>query len=121
MADEAVEPKSSGRAKPRRERATKDGSRRRETESLSGEELVAEARRQLAAITGMEAGAVTAMERSDDDGWKLSVELLELSRIPRAADILGVYEVTLDASGKLLGYRRVRRYSRGETGGRDGV
>jgi hypothetical protein len=58
---------------------------------------------------------VTAFERSDDDGWKLTVELVELSRIPRAADVLGVYDVTLDAKGDLQGYRRVRRYARGET------
>lgn len=114
MAEDAVERTSRRRAKPRRERAERNS-----PDPMTGGELVAEARRQLAEITGMEPGAVTAMERSDDDGWKLSVELLELERIPRAADILGVYEVELDASGKLLGYRRVRRYSRGETGRSD--
>jgi hypothetical protein len=80
-------------------------------------ELAAEARRQLAEITGMEAGAVTALERADDDGWKVTVELVELSRVPSAADVLGVYEATLDAGGELLEYRRVRRYARGQAGG----
>jgi hypothetical protein len=109
VADESDDREAPRRAKPRRERTE------RRRPELSGVQLVAEARRQLAEITGMEAGAVTALERSDDDGWKLTVELLELSRIPRAADVLGVYDVTLDGSGKLMGYRRVRRYSRGET------
>jgi hypothetical protein len=113
VSDESVEGEAPRRAKPRRERPAKDGERRRP--QLSGAQLVAEARRQLSEITGMEAGAVTSLERSDDDGWKLTVELLELARIPRAADVLGVYDVTLDGSGMLLGYRRVRRYSRGET------
>jgi hypothetical protein len=113
--EDSVEGEAPRRAKPRRERPAKDGERR-PAPKLSGAQLVAEARRQLSEITGMEAGAVTAFERSDDDGWKLTVELLELSRIPRAADVLGVYDVTLDAAGSLLGYRRVRRYSRGETG-----
>jgi hypothetical protein len=113
VADERVERDAPRRAKPRRERAAKDGEGRRA--ELSGAQLVAEARRQLSEITGMDAGAVTALERSDDDGWRLTVELVELSRIPRAADVLGVYDVTLDAKGQLLGYRRVRRYARGET------
>jgi hypothetical protein len=113
MADESVERDAPRRAKPQRERAAKDGERR--PAKPSGAQLVAEARRQLAEITGMEAGAVTSLERSDDDGWKLTVELVELSRIPRAADVLGVYDVTLDTDGQLVRYRRVRRYSRGET------
>lgn len=103
------------RAKPRRERSAKDGERR--PPEPSGVQLVAGARRQLAEITGMEAGLVTSLERSDDDGWKLSLELVELSRVPRAADVLGVYDVKLDAAGNLVSYRRVRRYSRGETRG----
>ena len=80
-------------------------------------ELAAEAKRQLAEITGMEAGAVTGLERRDDDGWKVTVELVELSRVPSAADVLGVYEATLDAGGELVEYRRVRRYARGQAGG----
>jgi hypothetical protein len=80
-------------------------------------QLAAEARRQLAEITGMEAGAVTGLERADDNGWRVTVELVELSRVPSTADVLGVYEARLDAGGELLEYRRVRRYSRGQAGG----
>ena len=116
MADPPAERESQPRRSTAGKRTGKPATRRRE-EPLSGERLVAGARRQLAEITGMEPGNVTAMESSDRDGWKLSVELVELSRIPRAADVLGVYEVKLDAAGKLLGYRRVRRYARGDTGG----
>jgi hypothetical protein len=120
MAEERPGRESPRRSKPDRERAAKDSSRRRNVqEPPTGEQLVAGARRQLAEITGMEAGAVTALQRRDDDGWKLNVEVVELARIPRAADVLGVYEVRLDATGRLLEYRRVRRYSRGETGEHD--
>jgi hypothetical protein len=113
--DERVEREAPRRAKPRRERSAKD--RERRPPEPSGVQLVAGARRQLAEITGMEAGLVTSLERSDDDGWRLSLELVELSRVPRAADVLGVYDVKLDAASNLLSYRRVRRYSRGETRG----
>ena len=80
-------------------------------------ELAAEARRQLAELTGMQAGAVTGLQRADDDSWTVTVELVELARVPRAADVLGVYEVTLGAGGELVEYRRVRRYARGDAGG----
>jgi len=111
MADERVEPES-----PRRERPAKDAERRSDRKPLSREQLAARARRQLAEITGMEAANVTAMERMEEGGWKLTVELVELARVPRAADVLGVYEVRLNTAGKLQEYRRVRRYSRGDTG-----
>ena len=121
MADERAERESPRRSKPRRARAAKAAERRSEREPVTGQRLAEGARRQLAEITGMEAGIVTSMERCDEDGWKLNVELVELSRVPRAADVLGVYEVRLDAAGALLAYRRVRRYSRGETGGPEDV
>jgi Gas vesicle synthesis protein GvpO len=99
--------------------ASKDDARRSDRKPVSRKHLAAGARRQLGEITGLEAAGVTSLERSDEDGWKLTVELVELSRIPKAADVLGVYEVMLNARGALLEYRRVRRYSRGE-GGPDG-
>jgi len=111
MADERVEAES-----PRRERPAKAAERRSNRKPPSREQLAARARRQLAEITGMEPANVTAMERREEGGWKLTVELVELARVPRAADVLGVYDVRLNAAGKLLEYRRVRRYSRGETG-----
>lgn len=101
-------------AEERKRRATKQRSERRTPKSG---ELAASAKRQLTEITGLEAGAVTALERSDDNGWIAMVELIELARVPKVADVIGVYETELDASGALVEYRRVRRYVRGDTGG----
>jgi Gas vesicle synthesis protein GvpO len=70
------------------------------------------ARRELVEITGLQPEGVTSLERHDDGMWKVTVELLEFSRIPNTDDVLGTYEASLDASGELLGYRRVRRYTR---------
>jgi hypothetical protein len=47
----------------------------------------------------------------------VTVELVELSRVPNSTDVLGCYVVTLDNDGELVGYERVRRYQRGQTGG----
>jgi Gas vesicle synthesis protein GvpO len=120
MADEQVERRSRDRAKQRRASASKDATARSERKLPSRKHLAEEARRQLAEITGMDSAGVTALERSDEDGWKVTVELVELARIPRAADVLGVYEVKLDRRGALEEYRRVRRYSRGQGGPENG-
>ena len=104
----------SGPPKESRERAPQKR-RSRPRESLSGAQAARKARDELADITGLKAEAVTSLERSEDGGtWWVTVELLELSRIPETDDLLGSYEVELDESGELISYRRVRRYARSQ-------
>jgi Gas vesicle synthesis protein GvpO len=81
---------------------------------LSGAKLAMTARKQLGEITGLEPQAVTSLQRGDDGTWTVTVELLELSRLPETDDLLGAYEAELDAQGELLGYRRVGRYTRSQ-------
>lgn len=99
----------------RRERVEADASqaarRHRRPARLSGGQLAQRARQELAEITGLEAESVTALARADDI-WSVTVELLELPRMPDTDDVLGSYEAQLDDSGELLRYRRVRRYPR---------
>jgi hypothetical protein len=57
---------------------------------------------------------VLGFERNEDDGWHVTVEVVELSRIPSTTDILGAYAVTVDRDGELVGYRRTRRYHRNQ-------
>ena len=104
---------------PRRRRRERDEAgpsdaarRRRRRARLSAAQVAQRARRDLATITGVEAEGVTALERGDDGTWRVTVELLELSRIPETDDMLGSYEAQLDDSGELLRYRRLRRYAR---------
>ena len=78
--------------------------------------IAAEAARQLVELTGKEPEGVVGLDRSDD-GWKVEVEVLEVSRIPNTTDVLAMYEVEVDGKGSLQGYRRVRRYVRGVPGG----
>jgi Gas vesicle synthesis protein GvpO len=83
-------------------------------------EVLRNARAQLEGLTGMAAESVSSFERTDD-GWKLDIEVLELSRVPDTMSLLASYEVDLDPRGELRGYRRVRRYERGRadrSGGR---
>jgi hypothetical protein len=78
-----------------------------------------EAAQQLLELTGKAAEGVTGFERTDD-GWRVEVEVVEVRRIPDTADILALYELSVDEDGELEGYRRLRRYSRGSTGQESG-
>jgi len=49
---------------------------------------------------------ITGMTK-EDDGWSVFVEVLERKAVPDTQDILGVYELSLDGKGDLMGYRRV--------------
>jgi post-segregation antitoxin (ccd killing protein) len=75
-------------------------------------QLAQRARRQLSQLTGHSIEAISGLE-PDDGNWRITLELVELARVPRASDVLGSYEVVVDADGDLLGYRRLRRYVRG--------
>jgi hypothetical protein len=80
----------------------------------AGAEIATRAREELAEMTGLEAEGVTSLEQAEDGTWQVTVELLELSRIPATDDMLGSYEVELDEDGEVIGYRRLRRYSRSQ-------
>ncbi|OQO93667.1 gas vesicle protein GvpO [Saccharomonospora piscinae] len=52
-----------------------------------------------------------------EEGWLAEVEVVEESRVPSTANILGLYEVDMEVNGDLVSYRRTRRYARGRTEG----
>ena len=80
---------------------------------LSAAELGEAALTTIEELTGYEAEAVTALEW-DGDQWQVTVDVLELSRVPNTTDVLGSYVVQLDEQGTLRGYRRAGRYTRGQ-------
>ena len=69
------------------------------------------AKRELASITGLDADRVSAV-MNDLDGWHVTVDLIELRRIPAATDVMAAYEALYAPDGSLLSYRRTRRYFR---------
>jgi hypothetical protein len=69
--------------------------------------------RQIAELTGREPEGVSGIEPSEE-GWLVTVEIVEIARIPSSTDVLGTYQAELDMDGELVSYRRVRRYSRGQ-------
>jgi hypothetical protein len=68
---------------------------------------------ELGELLNREPEGVVSLERTED-GWRLGVEVVETRRIPDTADVLAEYEVDVDKRGRLTGYRRARRYARGQ-------
>ncbi len=94
--------------------ADQSRSRRQNGSGLSGREAVERVRRELPPLLGRPIEAVLGLERDEDTSWKVTVQVVELSRIPNSTDVLGSYAVTLDKDGELVGYRRNRRYHRNQ-------
>ena len=87
-----------------------------EYDTISAAEAAREGLRQIVSLTGKDALGITSIKPTDD-GWLVGVEVVEDHRIPASTDLLGLYEVELDMTGSLLGYRRTRRYQRGKGDG----
>jgi hypothetical protein len=77
-------------------------------------ELAARARRQVSEMTGLESGTVTGLDRTGDDRWVVTVEVVELARIPSTMDVMGTFAVTLSEGGELVGLRRTGRHRRSQ-------
>src|SRR5436190_15873266 len=77
-------------------------------------ETVQRARRQLSALLERPVESVSAFERTHD-GWLVTLEVVEVSRIPESTDVLASYEVELDEDRNLRRYARVRRYNRAQS------
>jgi hypothetical protein len=75
--------------------------------------VVRAAREQLEALLGRTPESVSALERTHD-GWLVTVDVVEVSRVPESTDVLASYEIELDEDSNLRRYARVRRYHRSQ-------
>ncbi|WP_193104760.1 gas vesicle protein [Brachybacterium sp. FME24] len=83
---------------------------------LTAKGAIRRATDQLEELTGRTPDSVIAVERQED-GWKVSLELVESRRIPDTTDILAEYSAYIDDRGELTSYRREARYTRGRVDG----
>ena len=83
---------------------------------LSASELSKAALSTVEELTGREAEAVTGLEW-DGELWQITVDVLELARVPNTTDVIASYAVQLDDKGTLRGYKRVSRFQRGQVSG----
>ena len=83
-------------------------------DGISAGEAIRSAREVIGELTGKEPEGISAINRSGEGGWTVSLDVLELSRIPASTDLLATYEVALDSDGGLIDMERTRRYTRNQ-------
>lgn len=83
---------------------------------VSGPKAVQAAKANLEELTGQAVESVSGLMRTRD-GWAISLEVVELERVPRSTDLMASYRVEIDNEGELMGYERVARYYRNQPGG----
>ena len=81
--------------------------------SISAREMTQSAMEALRDLTGYEPESATGLQW-DGDAWLVTIEVCELRRIPNTTDLIATYVVQLDGDGNLSGYKRTRRYPRGQ-------
>ena len=65
-------------------------------------------------LAGRQPESVSGVNRCDEGGWTVAVDVVELSRIPPSTDVLATFEVTLDDGGELVEMARARRWCRNQ-------
>jgi hypothetical protein len=83
---------------------------------LSGARAAMLARQQVEELLGLPVETISGLARHPD-GFTVTLEVVEIERVPRTTDILGTYRVELTPEGELDGYERVHRYYRNQADG----
>jgi len=73
---------------------------------MEPKEIIENAKKQLADLTGFKEPAGIGL-RKEKEGWIATVEIIEKKSIPEGMDVIGTYEVRMDAKGDLLGYEKI--------------
>ena len=68
---------------------------------------------ELSALVGCPAEGVTGI-RKNGSGWVVTVEVIELARVPETTDVMATYDVHVDEDGDVTEYQRLRRYLRAQ-------
>jgi Gas vesicle synthesis protein GvpO len=117
--EQAEKPEQPEEPQPRAARQEPRAEREEPHEARSGatpsdaRRIVEAAREQLATLLGKEPDSVSGLDRNGD-GWLVTLEVVDLARIPESTDVLASYEVELDGDRNLVRYARRRRYYRSQ-------
>ncbi len=69
--------------------------------------LAQRAKEQLTEVTGFSPVAAVGGFK-DDEGWHITVDAVEMARIPQSTDIIGTYVVSLDQEGNMVKFEKKR-------------
>jgi hypothetical protein len=72
------------------------------------------AREVIEELQGNAPESVSSLERTPD-GWAVTVEVVEVRRVPESTDVLASYRVELDEDQNLIRYERCGRYYRAQS------
>ena len=81
---------------------------------MNAQEIVEKAHCYITEMGKISSDGLTSITRKND-GWTLSIEVLERKAIPDTMDILGLYEITMTNDGELLSLERKKLRKRGDT------
>jgi hypothetical protein len=115
MAESKSRKSNSGRKSSSGSKGSSSSSSNNSGNRPSPREIALGAVEQVQELIGRPVESITGMEK-DGNEWTVTLEVLELERVPTTTDVLGKYEVTLDGNGELTGAQRTRRYPRAEAG-----
>jgi Gas vesicle synthesis protein GvpO len=76
--------------------------------------VAAQAREQFRELHGKDPDSLSALERLGGGGWRVTLEVVEVERVPDSTDVLATYVIELDGDGRLTSYERLRRYYRAQ-------
>ncbi|GAA4112250.1 gas vesicle protein GvpO [Enteractinococcus coprophilus] len=96
--------------------SSETATKRRPKPKIAAGKAVVAAMKQLQLLTTRTPESVVGVT-AHNEGWRVTIEVVESARIPSTADIMAEYEVDIDADGDLEGYSRTSRYFRGRTQG----
>jgi hypothetical protein len=74
--------------------------------------LLEAARDAVSGVTGQKVETISGFHRNGSDGWLITLEVLEVERVPNTMDLLATYAVELSEDGEVTGFERRRRYHR---------
>ncbi len=76
-------------------------------------EIAERAREELVKVTKLPLSGVIGTAR-DDQGWVVTIEMVEKKSIPDGMDVLGIYEVKLNDQGHIADFQRIKLRKRCE-------
>ena len=116
MRQDGTKERQDGRQEPEAQAAAPRVQSREERHGAAPDDAkatVKQAREQLEGLLEFPVESVSGFERTPN-GWLVTLEVLELSRIPESTDVLASYEMELDDDRNLVRYIRGRRYHRSQ-------
>jgi hypothetical protein len=93
--------------------AQSQSTRSNEDGRMSAGDLTLAAKQTIEELTGYPPETVSGFQW-DGEAWLVSVDVCELERVPNTTDVMATYIVQLDDRGGLLGYKRTKRFVRGQ-------